>query len=91
MVPIRAIVEGMGGTVGWHESIREITLDYRSQSVRMTLDEEIFTANGVKKEADVPPMSINGRTMVPIRFATENLGCVVDWLNSTRQIVIVYY
>jgi len=39
----------------------------------------------------VAPITINGRTMVPIRFAAENAGCVVEWLSRTEEIVIVYY
>lgn len=35
-------------------------------------------------------MTINSRTMVPIRFAADNLGCEVEWLNSARQVVIIY-
>ncbi len=90
MVPIRAIVEAMNGTVGWNDYTRKITLDYNSQSVVMTLNNKNITVNGSSKAIDVAPTVINSRTMVPIRFAAENLGCQVDWLNSTRQIVIVY-
>ncbi len=91
IVPIRAIVEAMGGTVGWNDATRRIDLKSGSKSVVMTLDSKSLTVNGSAKEMDVAPESINGRTYVPIRFSAENLGCAVDWLNSTRQIVIVYY
>jgi hypothetical protein len=91
MVPIRAIVEGMGGNVGWQDSNQEITLDYGQRNVRMWLNRSDISANGSSGTMDVVPVSINSRTMVPIRFAAENLGCDVDWLSSTRQVVIVYY
>ncbi len=90
MVPIRAIVEAMGGTVGWNDSTRKITLNHKNQAVVMTLNEKSITVNGSSKSIDVAPTVINARTMVPIRFAAENLGCDVDWINSTRQIVIVF-
>jgi hypothetical protein len=91
LVPIRAIVEGMGGTVGWNASNREISLRYGNQNVMMWLGNTNITANGASKTMDVAPASINDRTMVPIRFAAENLGCAVEFINSTRQVVIVYY
>ena len=91
MVPIRAIVEGMGGKVGWQDSNSQISLDYGQHSVRMWLNKQTISVGSKNKEIDVPPTTINSRTMVPIRFAAENLGCEVDWLNSTRQVVIVYY
>ena len=91
MVPIRAIVEGMGGDVGWDDATRKITLSYLDSIVTMWLDSDEIVANGDSKTIDVAPRSINERTMVPIRFVVENLGCEIDWLNSTRQIVIVYF
>jgi hypothetical protein len=39
---------------------------------------------------DVAPIIINGRTFVPLRFATENLDSKVDWINSTKEAVIIY-
>ncbi len=90
MVPIRAIVEAMDGRVAWNDSTRKITLNYKNQAVVMTLNEKSITVNGSSKTIDVAPTVINSRTMVPIRFAAENLGCEVDWINSTRQIVIVF-
>jgi hypothetical protein len=81
----------MGGTVGWNDSTQEITLKNGNNNVLMWVGRQTLTANGVSKQIDVPPTIINGRTMVPIRFASENLGAEVDWLNSTREIVIVFY
>ena len=57
----------------------------------MWLGQFNIMVNDVEKEIDVPPTSMNDRTMVPLRFAAENMGCVVEWLNSTSEIVIVYY
>jgi hypothetical protein len=57
----------------------------------MWLDNQTISVNGVNKEIDVPPTTRNQRTIVPIRFVAENLGSEIDWLNSTQQIVIVYY
>ena len=91
MVPIRAIVEGMGGHVGWREASGEVTLDYAGHSVRMWLDNYVISVDGEQRTVDVAPMTINGRTMVPIRFAAENLGCAVDWEDATQSIYIIYY
>ncbi len=91
VVPIRAIVEKMGGTVGWDSSTQKITLQNAGNTVAMWLENKTITVNGRNSAIDVAPKSINSRTMVPIRFAAENLGCQVDWLNSTKEIVIVYY
>ncbi len=90
VVPIRAIVEAMDGTIAWDGTARKVTIKARGNSVEMWLDKKEIAANGAKQAIDVAPESINGRTMVPIRFATENLDCKISWINSTRQVIIVY-
>jgi len=44
--------------------------------------------NGVEISPDVPPQTINGRTMVPVRWVSEALGAQVDW-NEEKQAVLV--
>ncbi|HOL83542.1 MAG TPA: copper amine oxidase N-terminal domain-containing protein [Caldisericia bacterium] len=38
----------------------------------------------------VVPMIISGRTMLPVRFVAENLGCKVDWDQDTKTVTITY-
>jgi hypothetical protein len=91
LMPIRAVVESMGGAVGWDEAAEKITLDAGDHSVIMWLDKLEFLVNGESREMDVAPFARNDRTMVPIRFAAENIGCAVEWLNTTQEIVVVFY
>ncbi|MCL1805998.1 MAG: stalk domain-containing protein [Clostridiales bacterium] len=91
MVPARAIAEAMGGSAGWQEANREVSLNVKSYFVLMWLDNPVIAANGTSKVLDVAPASINGRTMVPLRGALENLNCVVEWLPDTSQVAIIFY
>ncbi|HHU85479.1 MAG TPA: copper amine oxidase N-terminal domain-containing protein [Peptococcaceae bacterium] len=54
------------------------------------LNKNDIKINGAATKMDVAPISQNSRTFVPIRFAAENLNCKVDWINSTKEAVIVY-
>jgi len=90
MVPIRAVVEAMGGTVEWDGATQKVTLKARGNIVEMWLGKTDIKINGISKKMDVAPASKNGRTFVPVRFAAENLNCKVDWINSTKEAVIVY-
>ena len=90
MVPIRAVVEAMGGTVEWDGSTQKITLKARGNTVTMWLGKTDITVNGETKKMDIAPISKNSRTFVPVRFAAENLNSKVDWINSTKEAVIVY-
>ncbi len=90
VVPIRAIVEAMGGNITWDGNTRKITLSARGNVVEMWVDKKDLFINGVKSTMDVAPTIVNGRTFVPVRFAAENLNCKVDWINSTKEAIIVY-
>jgi hypothetical protein len=35
-------------------------------------------------------MIIQGRTMLPVRFVAENLGCDVQWDGGDKTITIIY-
>ncbi|MCL2059248.1 MAG: copper amine oxidase N-terminal domain-containing protein [Oscillospiraceae bacterium] len=91
LVPIRAIIEAMGGTVGWEDATQKITLNASGHNVEMWLDKTELIVDGATKTMDVAPTAINDRTMVPVRFAAENVGCAVGWIEATSEIVIVYY
>ena len=42
--------------------------------------------NGVKVHSDVPPTILDGRTLVPLRVISENLGANVHWDNASRSV-----
>lgn len=90
MVPIRAIVEAIGGEVSWDNVTRKITLATSNNKVEMWVDKIDIYVNGVKKTMDVAPIVINSRTYVPVRFAAENLDCLVDWIGNTKDVIILY-
>ena len=91
LVPIRAIIETIGGTVGWEDATHKITLNAFEHNVIMWLNKYDLIVNGEQKEMDVMPVAPNGRTLVPIRFAAENAGCVVEWKEINTQIILVFY
>lgn len=90
MVPIRAIVEAMGGTIGWDGATEKITISARGNTIEVWVDKKDIYINGVKSQMDVAPTVINERTYVPVRFIAENLNSSVDWINSTNEAVIIF-
>lgn len=90
LVPIRAIVEKMGGTVGWDGTTSTITLTYKSTTIKLVVESTTATVNGATKTLDVAPMVLNGRTLLPIRFITENFGGEVGWEDRTSTITLKY-
>ncbi len=91
MLPIRAVIEAMGGTVDYTASQQKITVKWQSKTVLMWIGSKTIQVDGVQKTIDVAPYySDTGRTMIPMRFVVENLGCSIDWDGATRTATISY-
>jgi titin len=95
VVPIRAIVEALGGTISWDGTARKVTIQFKSTLIELWIDNPKAKVNGIGEWIDndnhnVKPVIINDRTMLPIRFVAENLGCLVEWEGVRKEIKITY-
>lgn len=91
MLPIRAVIEAMGGTIEYKSGEQRVTINYRGKTIHMWIGKKTIQVNGVNKTIDVAPyFSDTGRTMIPIRFVVENLDCTVDWDGNTQTVTITY-
>ncbi len=95
VVPIRAIVEALGGTIEWDGKERKVTINFNGTTIELWIDNPKARVNGQPKwidenNHDVKPIIVNDRTMLPLRFVAESLGCKVDWDPKTRTITITY-
>ena len=88
LVPIRAIIEAMGGTVVWEESTQTATLTYQDNQIRLTIDNTTAYCNEQAYTLDVAPTTLNDRTMLPIRFIAERFQFAVDW-NGEEQLITI--
>lgn len=88
MVPIRAIFERMGAEVTWDDGTKTAVSTKGGNTVKMTLGKKSVSINGSYKEMDTPPVIIDGRILVPARYAAESFGYTVDWQSSTRTVII---
>ncbi|GHU76526.1 hypothetical protein FACS1894188_09190 [Clostridia bacterium] len=91
LTPIRAIIENMDGSAEWSAADSKITLNASGNRLEMWVGNKRLTLNGAELEMDIAPAIINERTMLPLRFVSDNVGCQIAWIGSSRQIVIVYY
>lgn len=95
LLPIRAIIESLGGTIGWEGTERKVTISLENTNIELWIGKSTARVNGVEKPIDssnasVVPEIISGRTMLPVRFVTENLGAKVDWDGETKTVTITY-
>jgi len=87
-VPIRFVSEELGCAVEWLEKTKEIIIKDKSNILILKVGSKVISVNGKNKEMDVEVFIENSRTFVPIRFISEELGCKVEWLNETKEVVI---
>lgn len=93
MVPIRVIAEALKCSVDWDADTKTVTFQQSGITAKMVIGEKVLILNDgttdYSVEIDTPAVIINNRTMVPMRFLTENFGFNVEWDNETKTVNIV--
>lgn len=88
LIPIRFLFEQMGATVDWNGDTQTATISQDNTAVSFSINDIEADVNGQTVSMDVPAQLINGKTMVPVRFLSEELGYDVDWDGENRIITI---
>lgn len=65
-----------------------LPLEVDDMIIKMTLNKTTAYLDGKEITLDVPPCTKEGRTLVPLRFIAEALGCEVDYNPTTKEIII---
>ena len=88
LLPVRAVIEAMGGAVYWEEDTQNVIIALEETVIILTIDAASAFVNTEEKTLDITPCIINNRTMLPIRFISENLGYRVQWIEEEQKIII---
>ena len=88
LVPLRGIFEQLGATVNYDAATSRILAIRGGQTVELTVGSREAAVDNSPMTLDVPAFTINGRTMVPLRFISEALGAGVQWLAANETILI---
>lgn len=94
LVPVRFISENLGAKVEWNQENKEATIKTENKEIILKIDSPKVLVNG--KEYMLPdnvPAKLIGydgnyRTMVPLRFVSEQLGMEVGWIGETMTATI---
>ncbi len=79
LVPMRAIFEALGATVGWDASSATATAELNGNVLKITENATVAYMNDEELTLDVPAQILNGRFVVPVRFVSESFNAKVDW------------
>lgn len=94
LLPIRAVVEAVGGTIAWNASAQKVTITRSSTTLELWIGKNAAKLNGksvlIDSNAKVVPIIKNGRTLLPLRFVAESLALDVQWDSPTQMITISY-
>ncbi|MEZ4812893.1 MAG: stalk domain-containing protein [Caldisericia bacterium] len=94
-LPARYVCEPFEGGVLWDETEKKVICILGGTVVEFWIGKPIARVNGKDAQIDpnnpdIVPMIIDDRTMVPMRFLAESLGCEVEWVADSKEIILTY-
>ncbi len=96
LLPIRYVAEELGARVEWDNDERKVTIALEGTRIELWIERNYAMVDGLYKPIDVynpnvkPIIVLPGRTMLPLRFIAENLGCQVEWDPARREVKVTY-
>lgn len=89
LVPFRFIGEAIGAKIAWNPVNKTVSYVLGNKNIVLTIGSVTAIVNGAKTILDVAPKILpTGRTVVPLRFVSENIGAKVDWNSTTRMVTV---
>ena len=95
LLPIRFVAEPLGAEVSWDDAEQKATVTLIGRKIELWIGKNAAKVNDVDVRIDpgnanVKPLIISDRTMLPLRFVAETLGCDVQWFGDTEEILVTY-
>jgi hypothetical protein len=96
LLPIRALIETLGGKVAWDAKTRTATVALGEHTVVLVVGKSTALVDGKSVAIDVAnskvvPEIIGSRTFLPLRFIAENLGLDLAWEPISQTISFTYW
>lgn len=88
LVPLRFVSETLGAQVEWENGWNYCYVNKGDKKIKITFGSADIEVNGEVITCDAPVEVVEDRTMVPIRFISEELGYHVYW-NQPNQVVVI--
>lgn len=97
MLPLRGVVEAMGGNLTWDAKTRTITMTKDNQNVQLTVGSTKAVVDGTTKDMlangstyKAPYLSSAGRTLVHVRALELFTGTTCTWDQTKQQVTVAY-
>jgi hypothetical protein len=93
-MPIAEIAPFLDCKVSWDAKEKKITLKQSNKTIEMWLGKTTARIDGKEvkynSKGSLYPVSVNGKTLIPLRFVAENLGAKVDFDEKSKLITILF-
>lgn len=86
LVPLRAVVERVGGTVSWEPATRQAEAIAREHRITVTIGRAEAGVDGKRVTLSVAPTLVANRTLVPARFLGDALDLSVTHARGVTRI-----
>lgn len=88
-VPIKALTDAIGITdVTFQSDEKSVTITDVRKTLKLFINQSYVLVNNHEYYINAQPTIVDGRTMVPLEFISENFGCEIAWDKLTRSILI---
>lgn len=93
MIPVRFIVEALGGNIEYDPDKYDFPMVYirayeEDLGIALFIDKKIALISEGTYKTDVAPIVVSNRTFLPIRFVADYLNFDVDWDMETNTVII---
>lgn len=87
-VPVRVIAEALNADVEWNREEQKVLITDNNKTIELFVGSNEIIIDGEKELMDARVETLNGRTMVPVRYIAESLDCTIDWDQWTYSVLI---
>jgi hypothetical protein len=88
MIPVRPVLEHMGGEVHWDSATKTVTANVKGKEIEFKIYEPVATVDGKYLDLQNAPVMVNGRTVIPMRFLVDAFGAQVNWSETDKMLSI---
>lgn len=89
LVPVRSLIEALGGRVEWDSASGAATILKGNNTIKLFNGSSEAVKNGQSVLMDVPPQLMENRLMVPLRFVAEALGSKINYSPISQNVTII--
>lgn len=97
MLPLRGVVEAMGGSLTWDAANRIVTMVKDGQTIKVPIGSTKLTVDGVQKDMlanngtyKAAYINKSGRTLVHVRALQAFNNTTCTWNQVTKQVTVTY-